>query len=433
MQRSIIAPAERVTNLRWAMAALMGLGILITACDQAGLAVNLPAIQREFGLDDVALGYLLSAFAWPFALAQIPFGLVLDRIGVQRTGRVWSAAWAIVSLVSAFASATFGLLLGTRALLGLAQAPALPSASKATGYWFPLSERSTGTAYFDASQKLALAIGIPLAAWLGVTYGWRSMFVVTGIAGIVYAIAFYAFYRDPAENPRLTHAERQHLATGHAQSEGPPSSVNIFAQRNVWGITIGFFTYTFTLFMFVTWLPDYVARTFHRSVVETASMTAIPWLIAFVADIVVGGIFLDFALKRAMDAPLTRKSLLVNGMIFAFLAFEATAQHNPAFAFFWITVAIAGLGISGPIVWSLPSLIAPRGRVGAVAGMMNFGGALGAIAAPIAAGYIVHATKSFDLVFGATAVALLVGMFSYFFVVGKIEPISEGPPEGILI
>jgi ACS family D-galactonate transporter-like MFS transporter len=98
-----------------------------------------------------------------------------------------------------------------------------------------------------------------------------------------------------------------------------------------------------------------------------------------------------------------------------------------------ITVAIVGLGISGPVAWSMPSLIAPRGHVGAVAGLMNFGGALGAIAAPITAGYLVNATHDFEYVFIAAIVALIVGMLSYALLLGKIEQIGDGEPAGILI
>ena len=354
MQRSIIAPAERVTNLRWAMAAFIGFGVLVTTLDQAGLAVNGGLIGREFGLDDVGLGYLLSAFGWAFAVAQIPFGIVLDRIGVKQTGRGASIAWVIVSALFAVAAKTSGVLMALRLLLGIAQAPVLPAASKATGYWFPAGERSTGTAYFDAPQKLAVAIAIPSMAWVGAAYGWRAMFVITTIAGLLYAIVFFAFYRDPAESSTLTYAEKQHLAQGDAQRDGAPSSINIYAQRKVWGITIGFFAYAFAFFLFVTWLPAYIARVFHMGVFETSASAAIPWLGSAIADVLIGGMIVDAAIKRGGDASAVRKRVLIIGMLLGIAVFGAVSAHEHTAAVLSITVAIIGLGISGPVAWSLP-------------------------------------------------------------------------------
>ena len=87
MQRSIIAPAERVTNLRWGIAVLLGIGILVNYFDRVNLTVSGAALRTEFGIDDVGFGYLLSAFGWTYALAQIQVALILDRYGVQWGGR----------------------------------------------------------------------------------------------------------------------------------------------------------------------------------------------------------------------------------------------------------------------------------------------------------------------------------------------------------
>jgi MFS family permease len=423
MQRSIIAPAERVTNLRWAMAALVGVGLLIAGCDQVNLAVNGGVLRREFSLDDSGFGLLLSTFGWAYAIAQVPFGWILDRIGVARTGRFWTFAWGIVAVLTAFAS-TLPLLLGANALLGIARSPAQTAAAKATGYWFPVSERSTGTAFFDAGQKLSLGIGIPVMAWIGQSYGWRTSFLVIGIAGIVYAIAFFVFYRDPADST-VTYAEKQHLAQGDAQVEGPPGDVNVFALPKVWGLTIGYFAYAFAFFLYVTWLPSYVARTFHIGIFPTAIAAGAPWIVAALASLLIGG--------RLVDATGARKPILIIGMLLGLATFGVTTAHDQNVALICIAVTIFGLGVSGPVAWSLPSLIAPRGRVGAVASMMNCAGALGAILAPITAGYLLTVAPGFEDVFFVAGVVLLIGIASYVFLLGRIEPAAAAEPAGILI
>lgn len=434
MQRSIIAPAERVTNLRWGIAVLIGIGVLITSCDKVALAVSGDVLARQLGITPIGFGYLLSSFGVAYALAQIPAGPLLDRIGVQRTGRIWIAAWSIVSLLATIAT-SFGMLMGARALLGIAEAPALPASSKSTGYWFAVNERSTGTAVYDAAAKLGIAIGLPLMAALATpAQNWRLPFIVTGLAGGAYFIAWFVLYRDPAEHAGLTFAERQHLAQGAAQAEGPPDGPNVLAQRKAWGLTIGFAAYAFAFFLIATWLPSYIAHTFKVTIFHTALAAGIPWLIAALADIVVGGMLVDRLVARSTNPTRVRQIVLIAGIMLGLAVFGAarTTDENTALA--WITISLVGLGISAPVAWSIPSLIAPRGSVGTLTSMMNCGGAFGAVVAPIAAGYVASGSAGFNGVFAMTAGVLLLGILSYAFVLGRIEPADAGAERaGILI
>jgi ACS family D-galactonate transporter-like MFS transporter len=433
LQRSIIAPAERVTNLRWGIAVLIGIGVLITSCDKVALAVSGDVLARQLGITLIGFGYLLSSFGVAYAIAQIPFGIVLDRIGVPRTGRIWIALWSVISLLTLLAS-SFGLLMGVRALLGIAEAPALPAAAKATGYWFPVNERSTGTAVYDAGAKLGMAIGLPLmAALVYPTQSWRLPFIVTGIAGLLYLGAWIVFYRDPAEHPGLTYAEKQHLIKGGAQAEGPPSGVNVFAQRKAWGLAIGFAAYAFAFFLIATWLPLYFALTFKVAIFRTALAAAIPWLIAALADVFIGGMLVDRLVARSANPTRVRQIVLIAGIVLGLAVFGAATTHDESTALAYITLSLVGLGISAPVAWSIPSLIAPRGSVGTMASMMNCAGAFGAVVAPIAAGYVVNGTGSFNGVFAMTAGVLLVGILSYVFLLGRIEPIDAAESAGILI
>ena len=259
MQRSIIAPAERVTNLRWSMALLIGFGILITGCDQVNLAANGAAITRDLGLGDASFGWLLSGFGWAFAVSQIPLGLLLDRLGVAPVGRAWSLAWAVISIVTSFVATSFGALVGARALLGVAQAPAVPTSAKAIGYWFPASERSGGTAMFDGAGKLGIAIGLPLMAYIAAFSNWHTTFLVTGIAALVFFGLFFAFYRDPAEHTSITYAEKQYLAKGDAQSEGAPRA-NAFALPKTWALNDRLFLLRVRIFS-----AAHVAAELHRA------------------------------------------------------------------------------------------------------------------------------------------------------------------------
>lgn len=147
-----------VGRRRWAIGALLGVGILINYFDRVNVSVAAPQLQQEFGLTPGEIGLLFSAFFWSYAILQIPVGIVLDRFGVMRVSRLGAFLWGVASGIVAFASG-FGQILGARVLLGIAEAPAFPANSKATGYWFPRGERATATAIFDLRRNFPMSSG----------------------------------------------------------------------------------------------------------------------------------------------------------------------------------------------------------------------------------------------------------------------------------
>ena len=431
MQRSIIAPAERVTNLRWGIAVLLGIGVLINYFDRVNLTVAGPSLRKEFGIDDVQFGYLLSGFAWTYAVLQIPVGVFLDRYGVVFIGRVTTLLWSVASGLTALATG-FGTIFASRLLLGVAETPTFPINSKATGYWFPVKERGLATAIFDSAAKLATGIGIPMVSVILFYSGWRMTFVVTAILSFLFFGAFYLFYRNPSEDKRLTHAEREYIKEGGAQPEGLTTASNVGAalgyllgQRKVWGLTIGFAAYGYSFYLLLTWLPGYLVKTYHMDIIKSGGYAMVPWIVAAIADLIVGGWLVDYLIKRGNEPTRVRKTIIVIGMLMGLTIIGAVLTTNPNVAIFWITVALTGLACTAPIGWSIPSLIAPKGSVGSIGGIMNFFNNVMGILAPIVTGYIVGATNSFTNAFITAAIVLLIGIASYVWVLGRIEPIPD--------
>jgi sugar phosphate permease len=431
VQRSIIAPAERVTNLRWGIALILGFGVLVNYFDRVNLTVAGPSLQSEFGIDDKGFGWLLGAFGWTYAVLQIPVGLFLDRYGVVLLGRITTLLWSIASGVTALATG-FGTLFASRLLLGVAETPTFPINAKATGYWFPTKERGLATAIFDSAAKLASGIAIPIVAVIIHTWGWRMAFIVTAAVSFVFFLLFYAFYRNPSEDKRLTHAERTYIREGGAQPEGLTTAGNVGAalgyllrQRKVWGLTIGFAAYGYSFYLLLTWLPSYLVKTYHMDIIKSGAYAMVPWIVAAIADLLVGGWLVDYLIKRGHEPTRVRKSVIVVGMLMGLTIIGAVTTTNPNVAVFWITVALTGLACSAPIGWSIPALIAPKGSVGSIGGIMNFFNNVMSVVAPTVTGYIVADTKSFANAFIAAAVILLIGIASYVWVLGKIEPIPD--------
>lgn len=431
MQRSIIAPAERVTNLRWGIAVLLGVGVLINYFDRVNLTVAGPALRSEFGIDDATFGILLSGFAWTYAALQIPVGTILDRYGVTFIGRATTLLWSIASGLTALATG-FATLFGVRLLLGVGETPTFPINAKATGYWFPTKERALATAIFDASAKLATGIGVPIVAIILAHYGWRMTFIVTAVASFLFFIAFTLWYRNPSEDKRLTHAERTYIEEGGAQPEGQTAAGNVgsalgylLAKRKVWGVTIAFAAYDYSFYLFLTWLPGYLVKTYHLDIIKSGAYAMVPWLVAAASDLIVGGWLIDYLVKRGVDQNRVRTTIVVVGMIMGLAVLGAITTHDPTVAVTWITIALAGLAATAPVFWSIPSLIAPRGSVGTVGGIMNFFGNVMAIAAPIVTGFVAQGTGAFTNAFIVAAAVLVVGILAYVFVLGRIEPIPE--------
>ena len=418
---------------RWTIGILLGVGILINYFDRVNISVAAPQLQQEFGLTPADVGLLFSAFFWSYAILQVPVGMVLDRFGVMPVSRIGAFLWGVASGLVAFATG-FGTIFGARVLLGVAEAPAFPANSKATGYWFPRGERALATAIFDAAAKFSNVIGVPLVAFAVVAFGWRWGFGLTAILSFAYFLAYWIVYRDPSADAKLSREERNYIREGGATPEGPSEASPfgmlgyVLRNRKVWGLTIGFAAYGYTFYLFLTWLPGYLVTAMHMSIIKSAGYAAIPWLFATISDLVVGGWLIDRMIARGHDETLVRKTVLVGGMVLGLAVFGATMTTTPFWAIVWISIALSGLAAAAPVGWSIPSLIAPRGGTGTIGGVMNFFNNLMGAVAPAVTGFLVGATNSFSTAFLVAGVVLLIGIFSYVVVLGRIEPIPE--PDG---
>jgi MFS family permease len=163
----------------------------------------------------------------------------------------------------------------------------------------------------------------------------------------------------------------------------------------------------------------------HMSILKSAGFATIPWICATIADLVVGGWLVDHLVKKGHDDTTVRKTILVGGMLLGLFVFGATMTTDPRWAITWISIALSGLAAAAPIGWSIPSLIAPKGGTGTIGGIMNFVNNGMGILAPIVTGVIVGATQSFTNAFMVAGAVLILGIISYIFILGRIEPIPQ--------
>ena len=410
---------------RWIIACLLGAGVLVNYFDRVNLSVSHAALFTTFGISDVMFGYLSGAYNLTYALCQMPVGVLLDRFGVRRVGRVSTLLWSLASFAAA-ATPNVGGFFGARFLLGLGEAPTFPANAKAIGLWFPPRERGFATAIFDAAAKFASVIGVPVLGILLLKIGWRGSFAATGIVSLFYFVFFSKVYRDPQEDPKLTQAEATYIGEVDMPNEPVDSRSqrasfsHLIQQKKVIGLAIGLGAYNYSFYLLLTWLPSYLASALHIDLLHSFFYTAVPWLFATICDLA-AGLTSDALIQRGWDASRVRKTILVGGTAFGLGILGAAQAHTPGRALFWISMCIGGLAAAAPICWSIPSMIAPRENVGTVAGIVNFSSQFSGLLAPILTGYIVSDTKSYTWVFGIAAIYLVIGILSYIFLLGKIE------------
>jgi ACS family D-galactonate transporter-like MFS transporter len=419
-----------VPRRRWRIAFLLAFGVLVNFFDRINLSVSRDALHDSFGLSLVAFGYLSSAFSWTYALMQMPAGVLLDRWGVRRVGRVSALLWSVSSFAAAVAPG-LSWFFGARFLLGVSESPTFPANAKALGYWFTRDERGMATSITDAAAKFSTAIGVPFIGLLLLYFGWRWSFAATGFISLLYFVLFYLVYRNPREDEKLSEQELEFLLRGGTQPEDQVrarsgSSLGyLLTQRKVYGLALGWGAYNYTFFLLLTWLPSYLSVSLHVDLFHSIFYTSVPWLFATATDLLVGGWLVDALIQRGYDAHRVRQSVLVTGMSFGLAIFGAARAHGPVAALVWISLALGGLAAAAPVAWTIPSLIAPRESVGTLAGTVNLCGQIAAICAPIVTGYIVSASHSFAAAFVTATVILLLGIVSYVFLLGRIEAIPD--------
>jgi ACS family D-galactonate transporter-like MFS transporter len=431
MVSSSLSPVGESTphSKRWPIAFLLAFGVIVNFFDRINLSVSQEALHASFGLTLISFGYLSSAFSWSYAAMQVPAGILLDRFGVRRIGRISALLWSVASFCAAL-STGLTQLFAARLLLGIAESPTFPANAKAIGQWFPERERSLAISVTDAAAKLSSAIGVPLIGILLLHFGWRWSFAATGFISLLYFFLFRQIYSEPpAPSPEGSANAASISVNNNSLQDGTvPQKVPLgylLRQPKVYGLAIGWGAYNYSFFLLLTWLPSYLSGSLHVDLLHSVFYTSVPWLFAAITDLLVGGWLVDFLIQRDWNSSRVRQSVLLIGTSFGLAIWGARNTHSPVVAIIWISIALGGLAAAAPVAWTIPSLIAPKGSVGTVGGLANLCGQLSAIFAPIATGYIVSARHSFAIAFATATIVLLLGIASYAFLLGSITRIPE--------
>ncbi len=420
---SVVRSRARLTVL-----GLITVGTMINYLDRAVLGVAAPSMTRELGLDAVVMGIVFSAFSWTYAAAQIPGGAFVDRVGA-RLSYFWSVSiWSVFTLLQGLASGLVSLLT-FRLGLGIAEAPCYPTNSRVLSTWFPQHERARATGVYSVGQYFGLAFLSPLLFWIVAELGWRALFVIAGIAGLLFAAVWLKLYRDPHDHPTVNRAELEYIEAGGGL--GYRGTATPFAWRNigrllkhrqVLGASIGQFAGNSTLVFFLTWFPTYLATERNMGWLKVGFYAVMPFIAASVG-VLVGGWVSDMIIRRTGSATLGRKLPILTGLLLASTIVIANFVDSDQVVIAVLSVAFFGQGMVN-LGWTLITDVAPKRLIGLTGGVFNLCANLAGIITPLVIGVIVGATGSFFFALAYIAFVAIVGALSYIFIVGEVKPVE---------
>jgi len=371
-------------------------GLLILAgcvsyVDRSALSVGNMAIKSDLGLSYAQMGWLLSAFAWAYLVAQIPAGILSDRIPAR-----WLIGGSLI--VWSCAQALFGLMPGLRGLficrflLGMGEAPLFLAGTCVIVRWFSPRERGGPIGLFNGSAALGPTVAPPLLLAIMAIWGWRGMSISIGAAGIVVAIVWLVYYRDPMEaaSPRLAPLGRQRRFAALG-----PDLAYLLRQRETWVVTAGFVGVIYVTWLYSTWMPAWLQAQYHLTLRQAGLLSVLPQFCGFVGSLV-GGVLVDrFAHAGRTPVAACRLPLVV-GMIVAACATMAAALSTAlVLSVALMALALFAGGAAMACGWTVGTAVVDPDRVATLEAIQNTGGSLGGALAPAVTGVLVDHAGSF--------------------------------------
>jgi ACS family glucarate transporter-like MFS transporter len=435
------AASQTRTRTRWAILAMLFAVTTINYADRATISIAGPNLKADLGLSAVEMGYVFSAFAWSYVLAQLPGGWLLDRFGSRITYFfsifLWSLFTMLTGAIGFFTGgAAVALLFALRLLVGAAEAPSFPGNSRIASSWFPTNERGLAAAIFNSAQYFATVLFAPIMGWLVHTYDWHSVFYVMGGLGIALSFVWLKVIHGPRQHPSINAAELQYIKEGGAlvdleatRHSAEPGRIDAFAvikellsNRMLLGVYIAQYCITTLTYFFLTWFPVYLVQERGMTILKAGFVASMPAIAGFLGGLA-GGWLSDRLSKAGCSLSVSRKVPIVLGMLLSMSMIGCNYIETDMLVVAVMSLAFFGKGI-GALGWAVVSDTSPKEAGGLSGALFNTFGNTAGITTPIVIGYIVQNTGSFAgaLVFvGANAA---VAIFSYLFIVGDIKRVT---------
>src|SRR6201996_2182090 len=403
----------KTTRRRYWVFFLLFLFNLIAYVDRVNMSVAGKPVAQELDLSPVALGYLFSSFLWAYVLMMLPGGRLIDRLGAHVMASIAAVVWSAAQMATG-AATSVGTLLLARLGLGIGEAPFSPIVYRSVRAWAPYTERGTATAVISAGSSLGPALGAPLVAWLIQVLSWRWSFVITGVVGFVWVAIWAATVSTPEKTSWLPEPERQRLLAEREAGIEPPAHdglgyLALLRSPAMWGVFVSQGCLVYSLYLYLSWLPNYLQTARHLSLVQSGVYTSIPFFIATAVNIIANWLGDRLLSVEAVRAGLRRYLvalcllLTAAGMLIPFVE-----SLTAVIVLISITVSFANTGPAANATLTSDLLRSPA-DAGRAFAFLVLGGNLFGLLAPIVTGYLIEASGNFSSAFVAGGALALTG------------------------
>lgn len=397
-----------ISPMLWGIIALMVASVAINYIDRGSLSTAGPLLVTDLKLSPSQLGWLLSAFFWTYALLQVASGWLVDRYEVKWVMAIGFTIWSLATAATGFANSFVALFL-FRLLLGLGESVAYPCYSKIIAAHCSEHQRGRANSLIDAGTKFGPALGTLAGGLLMARYGWRPVFIVLGLGGLLWLPAWFAWM------PRGRNDAQAVESVG-------PGFAEIVVRPAFWATFTGHFCGNYFWYFLLTWLPSYLVKERGFTMDTMAVLSATAYCVTGVTTSITGWLA-DRAIAAGSTPTRVRKACAAWGLTFATLVVGVDFVRSSTGAMAILMLACISYGVFASSHWAIPQTIAGPSAVGKWTGLQNCLANMSGIAAPAITGLVVQKTGHFFWAFAVTAVVVLVGAAGYAFLLGPVKPV----------
>ncbi|MBN9143915.1 MAG: hexuronate transporter [Novosphingobium sp. SCN 63-17] len=408
MMTGVIELDPKAGRRRWVVCGLLFAATAVNYIDRQMIGVLKPTLKEELGWQESDFATIVFWFQMAYAIGYISFGRIVDvlgaRLGYAVAIVIWTAghmAHGFATGVASFAAARFGL--------GVGESGNFPAGIKAVADWFPQRERAFAIGLFNAGANVGAIITPLLVPALVLWFGWRSAFFITGIFGLAWLVAWWALYRHPREEAKITPGELAWIEQDPADTTEKIGWSRLITLRETWAYALAKFLIDPIWWFFLFWLPGYLFDRYHLDLKSFGLPLAAIYIISDLGS-VAGGWLSSFMLKRGYSVNAARKLAMLICAFCVLPIYFAQSIESVWGAVLVIGLATAAHQAFSANVYTLPSDMFPRAAVGSVVGIGGTIGALGGMGMALFTGYILDATHSYELLFAICASAYLVAL-----------------------
>jgi len=397
---------------------------VVTYLDRVCISAAAPFISDELHLTTVQMGEVLSAFALAYSLFEIPSGWLGDVVGPRKVLTRIVLWWSAFTMLTG-AAFGYGSLVATRFLFGAGEAGAFPNMSRSLSRWFPLRERGKANGVMFFGSRVGGMLSVPIALLLINRWGWRASFVIVGAIGLVWAAAWFTWFRDaPGEHPSVGREELLWIEQDGRVDELTKASTPwraLLRSHNLYLICAMYFTYGYGLYFYFTWLPTYLIRVLGFSALSGGLLSGLPFLFAGIANL--SGGWLTDVLARTRGLRTARCGLgFASFFAGALLTFASTLVPQPIAKAILLALALGSVDLALSACWAV-CLDIGRDHAGVVTGCMNTFSNLGGVITPLVVAYAVDRWQSWTFPFYVTAIVYAAGACAWL-AIDPTEPIA---------